>query len=196
VEIPGNFFEIFLFAYIVVVSFATIIAFKLSFDIFLFRPFYLIFQDRKEIKKLCKEAVQFYGKELGLKNKPKIKVKVELPYIFTGLHGYIEPDGENAFTIILMLNFNKYNILKTLAHEMVHLHQFNRGDLKKKGNKIFWKNEDITHVPYKDREFEAEAFGKERDLAIAFFEHKKINKGFRYKVYLFTSLLAKRVFEN
>ena len=58
--------------------------------------------------------------------------------------------------------------IKILAHELIHLEQYRSGKIKKLGNgSIEWNGElieDITTIPYNEREWEKEAFDKGRDL--------------------------------
>ena len=64
----------------------------------------------------------------------------------------------------------------TLCHEMVHLHQYERGDLKISSDykTVTWKGEtfDIT-ISYEDREWEKEAFSKQGLLWKQFKKYKR-----------------------
>ena len=58
--------------------------------------------------------------------------------------------------------------IKILAHELIHLEQYRSGKIKRIGNgSIEWNGElieDVTTIPYGDREWEKEAFSKGREL--------------------------------
>jgi len=58
--------------------------------------------------------------------------------------------------------------IRILAHELIHLEQYRSGKIKKLGNgSIEWNGElieDITTIPYNEREWEKEAFDKGKDL--------------------------------
>ena len=58
--------------------------------------------------------------------------------------------------------------IKILAHELIHLEQYKSGKIKRVGTKgVEWDGElieDITTIPYNEREWEKEAFDKGREL--------------------------------
>ena len=58
--------------------------------------------------------------------------------------------------------------IKILAHELIHLHQYRSGKIKRVGTKgVEWDGElieDITTIPYNEREWEKEAFDRGRVL--------------------------------
>jgi hypothetical protein len=65
-------------------------------------------------------------------------------------------------------SLNRYSAIKILAHELIHLEQYRSGKIKKLGNgSIEWNGElieDITTIPYNEREWEKEAFDRGSDL--------------------------------
>lgn len=71
-----------------------------------------------------------------------------------------------AYTLILRENSD---IKKIICHEMVHLDQYERGDLvlikDENGLKFQWKNKDFDpSMPYKKRPWEKEALGLETKI--------------------------------
>ena len=53
----------------------------------------------------------------------------------------------------------------TLAHEMVHVKQFAKGQLHTEGDKNYWMGERVTHrVKYLDQPWEVEAFQRQEIL--------------------------------
>ena len=106
-----------------------------------------------------------------------------------GINGYsvhIRPQQGKAkiddeFTAEAFILGNQYNsviytkeslsrgtAIKILAHELIHLEQYKSGKIKRVGTKgVEWDGElieDITTIPYNEREWEKEAFDKGRDL--------------------------------
>jgi len=64
-----------------------------------------------------------------------------------------------------------HEILKTLAHELVHVKQYVLGELSYRTHGMIWKK--VTYAPdnifeYFETPFEIEAYGREKGLLIAF----------------------------
>jgi len=64
-----------------------------------------------------------------------------------------------------------HEILKTLAHELVHVKQYVAGDLTWRDRGLLWKG--VLHTPehlgeYFETPYEIEAFGRERGLLVCF----------------------------
>lgn len=137
--------------------------------------YYKNFRDNKEVRVLIKQAAKFYCKELGV-NPKKIKIKTIWPsQLFNTVNGFVV-NKNDKYNIYLYMNHNKYNILETLAHEIIHAHQYERGDLRDHGINIIWKNKDYTQVPYYNRPWEIEAFTNEKPLAKKFFIQNNMKK--------------------
>jgi len=47
--------------------------------------------------------------------------------------------------------------LRTLFHELIHVKQFVKGELKDRRSHKYWKNEDISNIEYDDDPSEIEA---------------------------------------
>ena len=63
-------------------------------------------------------------------------------------------------------------ILKTLAHEMVHIKQFAKGQLKRIGRQTFWMGKRYVRskVNYYDHPWEHDAWSKEKFLSAKIFK--------------------------
>lgn len=91
-----------------------------------------------------------------------------------------EDDGRSPrwFTITVDANMEFDTLLKTLAHEMVHVKQYARNELRhvaKGGGRLHkWFNETIDDekVNYWDLPWEIEAFGREQGLFVRYIESK------------------------
>ena len=156
--------------------------------------FFKKYRDNDEIKELIQESIHFYTEELGIENKPTINLLFKWPHrIFFDTHGYIQKTlgTENEkYHITIYLNHSKYSILETVAHEMIHLKQYNSGDLSlsksmKSAYKYdhFWRGVDHTDTDYEDRPWEIEAFKKEDALSKKFLKHKGLRKPILLKIY-------------
>ena len=85
------------------------------------------------------------------------------------------------FTVRVDSSLDKQELLETVAHEMVHVKQYARGELKDftrtiklckwKGEKMEWEK-----INYYDLPWEIEAHGRERGLFIRWFEQSQWKK--------------------
>lgn len=134
--------------------------------------------------KLCKQAVKFYGKFLlgdNLYNKISLKIKFDESIIKSKDFAYCGWNDNNhrsrEFTICISPILDKKLMLKTLAHEMVHVKQYAKGELKDYliSNKSKWKGEIFINdeIEYWFQPWEIEAHGMEMGLYLKFLEHLK-----------------------
>ena len=125
------------------------------------------------------ELLAFLAKELKINE----DVKLMIFYNDNLLDRLSEGDLEyKAFlqqalnhTYVLHIREDVSGLQYILCHEMVHLHQFERGDLKISSDYriITWKGEDYDNTcPYNDREWEEEAFKLQNKLWKAFKKSK------------------------
>lgn len=155
-----------------VISFALVSA--IFFEMFLSTPYYKLFRNNVALEENIKKAVQFYGRELDIQGVPKVELTVTYPKQLTFVHGYaLAKDEENSYEIVIFLNHSEKEIIQTLAHEMVHIHQYHRHDLVFKNKRVYWKGIDHTDTRYKKRPWEVEAFKKEKALADKFWKSLK-----------------------
>ena len=71
----------------------------------------------------------------------------------------------NKYSLILRSNIGAASILSVVCHEMVHLDQYNRGDLELKGKTFKWKGKEYAgEVPYFQRPWEIEATKKQKEI--------------------------------
>jgi hypothetical protein len=129
--------------------------------------------------KICKQAVRYYGKLLlsdSLYHKLNITICFEKFNPKVNEYAYCEWEFENHrskdFTITIDRNLSKRNMLIGLAHEMIHVKQYAKGELKDylRVNKSKWKGQiiDPEEVDYWDQPWEIEAHEKEKGLYYMF----------------------------
>jgi hypothetical protein len=88
-------------------------------------------------------------------------------------------DRPREFSLCLNPKMGYRKILQSLAHEIVHVKQYARGELKHllRRNETKWLN---TYIPdetfYFERPWEIEAFGRELGFYLQYNDHKKIKK--------------------
>ena len=134
--------------------------------------------------KLCKEAVKWYGKYLlG----DKIYHNVEINIVFDSddlgrnVYGCCDWNDTNDrardFTITVNPNLGRRNMLLVLAHEMVHVKQYAKGELKDyvRMNRIKFRGRVYNHekIDYWEQPWEIEAHGREKGLYYKFLDTKR-----------------------
>lgn len=76
--------------------------------------------------------------------------------------------NENQSVIYTKESLGRGTAIKILAHELIHLKQYRSGKIKRVGTKgVEWDGEiieDITLIPYNEREWEIEAFKEGKEL--------------------------------
>lgn len=121
---------------------------------------------RKKQRELVENAV------ITLCNKflKRFKLEFEIELINCDAHGYCIWNETNvnprSFLITLHKGMDDNDLLKTLAHEMVHVKQYVKGELKeryKDGHKQLWMNKDYSDASYDDQPWEIEAHELENE---------------------------------
>lgn len=129
--------------------------------------------------KECKDAVKFYSKYLmteKLFNSLNVRIIFEdfprkaKEYAFC--EWKFANDRSRDFIITVDSKLSKKNILLALAHEIVHVKQYAKGELKDylRSDKSKWQGTvfDLTKIDYWDQPWEIEAHGREIGLYIKF----------------------------
>lgn len=98
-----------------------------------------------------------------------------------GLYGCIHIDDcdyrPRSFTIEIHNKLDKENYLKTLLHELTHLKQYVKGELKTKKSLRYWKGELIEDFDYDEDPSEIEAFSMEQIL----YDELILDKSLKFK---------------
>ena len=139
----------------------------------------------KRLPEFIKQTAAFYAKELGILNSRYQLVIVTDPTLKAeGNNGLCFRTGQKQITVALYSRLSLIKMLYTLAHEMVHVKQFVRGQYKsetKRGTTHhYWMGKRVI-AKYLKRPWEIEAFGRESILVETLGEHvtknlKKKNK--------------------
>lgn len=136
----------------------------------------------KELRQLATSIAEYCADKLFSKKLSKnIQLDIEFSrtlYKEDGILGEIDFDDSNhrprEFTITVDSTVSKRRIMETIAHEMVHLKQYAKGellDLEKCGS-IKWQNQLVDNkTNYWELPWEVEAHGKELGLFIRWAEH-------------------------
>ena len=133
-------------------------------------------------KKHVEMAAYFFERILFKRKLPSLVLNIELIH---RLKYKEDTEGDciwedrrtkpREFTIRLDSSNNLADLIKTLAHEMVHVKQYALGEMKDSGislDLIYWQNEeyDSSKVHYYDWPWEIEAAGREMGLYVRYME--------------------------
>ena len=129
--------------------------------------------------KLCKDAIKWYGQYL-LGNRLYHNIEITLEFddeeLNKNVYGYCDWNDKNDrardFTITINPNLGKRNMLLVLAHEMVHVKQYAKGELKDfvRVKRVKWKGKVYNEekLDYWEQPWEIEAHGREKGLYYKF----------------------------
>ena len=118
-------------------------------------------------KKLCEDVVCWFVS----KHLPRHKLEIEV--LHRGMkrenaYGYCDVAGRHhnprEFLIELDTHMDKETYTKTLIHELYHVLQFCRGELKLKSSKRYYKGECMEDLEYYEQPHEISARWNERIL--------------------------------
>lgn len=122
-------------------------------------------------------ATQVYWtiEDLGLTNS-KLKLELIAQPGLRKTHGANGLSGrqEDVLGFAIDTHLPIPQIYETVAHEMIHIKQMAKGklryEMKGKKEKVIWCGKDMSDMPYYDRPWEIEAFGKQAILSRRFNE--------------------------
>ena len=118
-------------------------------------------------KRLCEDVVSWFVS----KHLPRHKLEIEV--LHRGMkresaYGYCDVAGETykprSFLIELDTHMDKETYTKTLLHELYHILQFCKGELKLKASKRYYKGECMEDLEYWEQPHEISARWNERIL--------------------------------
>jgi len=146
----------------------------------------------EELQPLATEALEFYASKLMSKRLSN-KLFIEIEGRDGLIDGYAnalctwENDWYRPRDFHIEVNTDQKleELFTTLAHEMVHVKQFARGEMRDvfyPAKRTMWFKESVSRdkTDYWDLPWEIEAHGRERGLFVRFVEAKKIHKKFGY----------------
>ena len=126
---------------------------------------------------------EFFASHLGIvPSKPMTLIILSsqaLPDHISGLMEHEENETMQMLNVMIKIKAGlpAAELDLVLAHEMVHVAQYAKGDLVKMNDRMFrWKGQlvfDAPQIPYNQRTWEKEALSKECTLVKAFERHQK-----------------------
>lgn len=94
-----------------------------------------------------------------------IEVNVEFEKNLGEAYGYCLQEDKREYTITIKKGLGLFDMISTICHEMVHLKQYVKGELREKDGVQMWKTKSYKNVNYADAPWEKEAFRLEASLA-------------------------------
>ncbi len=137
---------------------------------------------------IIKEAAKFYGKYLlgnKLYNNVYLTLKFEKFDRDNCDYAYCDWTDDNhqarEFKITIDSRLNRKEMLLALAHEMVHVKQYAKGEMKdifRPTRMVKWQGERYNHeeMDYWEQPWEIEAYGREKGLYFKFMTYKREGK--------------------
>lgn len=152
---------------------------------------------KEKLHPLLEEAIEFFSDKLFEKSKILNSLEINLSLEnensdksgIIGDCGFIDSNiRPKEFEINIYAKGKSRNeILLILAHEMVHVKQYAKGELKERHRpyRTLWldKEVDLTKSHW-DHEYEIEALGREKGLFIQFLQKKKFKIDDRMYLYI------------
>jgi len=144
-------------------------------DYFIFEKLSVLIMGKttKELNRVINLTLERCYRELFTK-KDKISLSVEISDLRKreSIWGSASPDGKNEFTVELDGFSSLYQTIHTLCHEMVHVNQYYRGDLKSDSAGFYWLGIDMSDVAYCRQPWEKEAYTRQKSLAQMVFDEQ------------------------
>lgn len=130
---------------------------------------FLVDMRKSDRKEFIEGLVQLFIRELKLENS-KVELMVFTKKGFekeTGAAGMVYPYSDALITMDIDSQLTPERLVDVLSHEMVHVKQLAKGQLKYKGKKLYWKGKFVNHkkMSYYDHPWEHEAWKNQKILA-------------------------------
>ena len=73
--------------------------------------------------------------------------------------------GKDSSYIIFVSDLTRNESIKVISHELIHLTQYQSGQLKIGSTGVIWQGNQVDNLLYEERPWELEAFSKQRNLS-------------------------------
>lgn len=136
--------------------------------------------EKKKFRPYVKKAALFYADLLftqkmteNLFLQIKFNKKIDV-FGYASITGYNDSGKPRDFLVELNPNVAAYDILKTLAHEMVHVKQYAYSEMDEKGTRWKGSHIDPSKTDYWTEPWEVEAYGLEPGMFTKFAVKEKL----------------------
>lgn len=89
-------------------------------------------------------------------------------------YGYCMQEDDRVYTLTLKKGMGLFDLISTITHEMIHLKQYVKKELRDENGNTMWKKKAYNNVDYFDAPWEKEAYKLEKKLAVECFEQMQI----------------------
>lgn len=140
-----------------------------------------------DLTRIIKLATNFYANALMSKRLvSKLNIQIFIhDNLKAGGFCFCEDDGRSpkGFTIEIARSKRQLQMIKVLAHEMIHVKQYAKNEMRdtslKKRSVTYWQGETYYETMYWDRPWEIEAYGLENGLLVKFLAEHQLFKYFK-----------------
>lgn len=126
----------------------------------------IVYSASSEKQALVEASARLYEQELGLKNS-RYTVEIQFKKSLAkkkGMKGCVSEIAPRYLIMLLDADLKGNALFETLAHEMIHVKQYARGQFRIDGNKTIWLGKPLK-LKYHQQPWEIEAMSKEKVLA-------------------------------
>jgi len=129
-------------------------------------------------RKAIIDSVMFAAKQLMPRIKKPVYINIRTIRKLTekqGVYGDVLDEGDREFTIRIDVSIPLEDMISTVLHEMVHVHQYLTGRMKQKwGDEIIFEKKVFeAEMDYDSRPWEIEAHNKEKELKVKYYGQKR-----------------------
>lgn len=127
---------------------------------------------KSDTKECIGMIIKYLEQELKLKNSSwTVDVRTKRGMRFEGTRGCVTYVAPKYLVMVLDSGLDYERLVLTIAHEMIHVKQYARGQIKHKlGRKTYYWMGKPIRKQYFEQPWELEAFSKERILANKIFQ--------------------------
>ena len=122
---------------------------------------------KKKERELALEVVNWCIKKMM----PRMKT-LEIVVSFENIEAYgycMEEDTNREFTLTIRKGLPIQELIGTIVHEMIHVKQYARKELRNVNGRTMWKKKDHSDTPYMDSPWEKEAYKLEKPYTLECF---------------------------
>ena len=133
-------------------------------------------------KLLIESCINFYAEKLNIKRKNFLLIAFTVKglrknensngFVANLKKKYLVDPTQRAYVMNLDSRLNTYDLVETIAHEMVHIKQKVLGQLRYEGKTTYWLGKKVicSKINYFDQPWEQEAWSKQKLLAMQIFK--------------------------
>ena len=122
---------------------------------------------KKKERELAEEVVAWSIKKLM----PRMKtLDITISFENIDAYGYcMEEDTNRQFTLTIQKGMSFFDMVSTIVHEMIHVKQYARRELRNVNGRTMWKKKDHSNTDYFDAPWEKEAYKLEKPYSLECF---------------------------